>query len=89
MLSEVAGYNDIKVSLAENYVATVLISNGYNIYYWESQGKAEVNFVIQNSNGQIIPIVTSPLISKKSKSFTGTDTIKYFDSSKYFFKKNI
>ena len=68
MLSEVAGYNDIKGSLAENYVATVLVSNGYTIYYWESQGKAEVDFVIQNSNGQIIPIKVKSSENVRSKS---------------------
>ena len=68
MLSEVAGYNDIKGSLAENYVATALISNGYNIFYWESQGKAEVDFVIQNSTGQIIPIEVKSSDNVRSKS---------------------
>ena len=68
MLSEVAGNNDIKGLLAENYVATGLISNGYNIYYWESQGKAEVDFVIQNSNGQIIPIEVKSSDNVRSKS---------------------
>jgi len=68
MLSEVAGYNDIKGSLAENYVASVLISNGYSIYYWESQGKAEVDFVIQNSAGQVIPIEVKSSENVRSKS---------------------
>lgn len=68
MLSEVAGYNDIKGSLAENYVATVLVSNGYAIYYWESQGKAEVDFVIQNNNGQVIPIEIKSSENVRSKS---------------------
>lgn len=68
MLSEVAGYNDIKGSLAENYVASVLISNGYSIYYWESQGKAEVDFVIQNNAGQVIPIEVKSSENVRSKS---------------------
>jgi predicted AAA+ superfamily ATPase len=68
MLSEVAGYNDIKGSLAENYVASVLISNSYSIYYWESQGKAEVDFVIQNSAGQVIPIEVKSSENVRSKS---------------------
>jgi predicted AAA+ superfamily ATPase len=68
MLSEVAGYNDIKGSLAENYVATSLISNGNTIYYWESQGKAEVDFVIQNKDGQVIPIEVKSSENVRSKS---------------------
>ena len=68
MLSEVAGYNDIKGSLAENYVATSLVSNGNTIYYWESQGKAEVDFVIQNKDGQVIPIEVKSSENVRSKS---------------------
>lgn len=48
--------NGIKGVLAENYVATSLQSNGYTPYYWESEGKAEVDFIIQNKQGEIIPV---------------------------------
>ena len=30
-----------------NYVANELRINGYELYYWESNGKAELDFVIQ------------------------------------------
>ena len=68
MRSQVAGFNEIKGSLAENYVATVLVSNGYSLYYWESQGKAEVDFVIQNSDGEVIPIEVKSSENVRSKS---------------------
>lgn len=68
MLSEFAGFNEIKGALAENYVAAALVSNGHTIFYWESQGKAEVDFVIQDKNGNIIPIEVKSSENVRSKS---------------------
>ena len=50
------GNDDIRRSLIENNVANTLINNGYNLYYHQSEGKAEISFVIQNRIGQVIPI---------------------------------
>lgn len=33
--------------LTENYVANELRVKGYDLYYWESDGKAELDFMIQ------------------------------------------
>ena len=41
--------------ITENYVANTLSSNGFELFYWESDAKAEVDFVIM-SGGKIIPI---------------------------------
>ena len=41
--------------IAENYVATQLITNETPLMYWESGNKAEIDFIIYNDNG-IIPI---------------------------------
>ncbi len=41
--------------IAENSVATALAASDYELYYWESQGRAEVDFVIQKE-GEVIPI---------------------------------
>lgn len=41
--------------IAENYVATQLISNNHSLLYWESDNKAEVDFLLYNEDG-IIPI---------------------------------
>lgn len=68
MLSGFSGYNEIKGALAENHVASSLASNGYTPYYWESQGKAEIDFVIQNSEGQIIPLEVKSSENVRSKS---------------------
>ena len=40
---------------AENYVACALRSNGYELLYWESEGSAEVDFLIIKDN-HVIPV---------------------------------
>ena len=68
ILSELSGFNDIKGILTENYVASALSSNGYIPSYWESQGKAEVDFVIQDKKGNVIPIEVKSSENVRSKS---------------------
>lgn len=68
LLSEFSGFDQIKGAIAENYIATALVSNGYTPYYWESQGKAEVDFIIQNAAGQVIPIEVKSSENVRSKS---------------------
>ena len=41
--------------LTENYVANELRVKGYDLYYWESDGKAELDFMIQKET-DIMPI---------------------------------
>ena len=53
--------------LTEHYVANELKINGYEPYYWESDGKAEVDFIIQKDL-EIIPIEVKSNIHTKSKS---------------------
>ena len=53
--------------VTENYIATSLKSNNYSLYYWESDGKAEVDYLIQK-NGDIIPIEVKTSEHNKSKS---------------------
>lgn len=43
------------------------IINGYEIYYWESEGKAELDFIIQKDTN-IIPIEVKSNTHNKSKS---------------------
>ncbi|MBE6153425.1 MAG: ATP-binding protein [Firmicutes bacterium] len=43
-------------AILQNYVADTLYSNGHQVYYYESDGKAEIPFVIQKTNGKVIPI---------------------------------
>ena len=36
--------------MTENYVSIALKTNGYQLYYWESDNTAEVDFLIQKEN---------------------------------------
>ena len=61
---------DIKRILIECNVANTLIQYGYSIYYYQSEGKTEINFLIQNRLGEIIPIeiVNMKLVKAKGLS---------------------
>jgi len=61
---------DIKETLYENMIAKSLIENGYSLFYYQSDGKAEVNFVVQNRKGQIIPIEITTRTNSKAKSLS-------------------
>ena len=58
----------IKEILYENSIAKTLAEAGYGLYYYQSEGKAEVNFVIQNRMGKIIPIELITKRDSKAKS---------------------
>ena len=60
--------NNFKGALTENYVCSSLVQCRLKPYYWESNGKAEVDFIIQNKNGEIIPIEVKSSIHTRSKS---------------------
>lgn len=60
--------NDFKGALAENYVCSSLVQCGLLPYYWESKGKAEVDFVVQDKEGNIIPIEVKSSTHTRSKS---------------------
>ena len=53
--------------LAENYVAEQLVANGYRLNYWESNGKAEIDFVIRQ-NDSAIPLEVKSADNVKSRS---------------------
>ncbi|MEG2457663.1 MAG: AAA family ATPase [Bacilli bacterium] len=53
--------------VAENYVASSLMYNGFSLYYWISGGKAEVDFLIYTKDG-IIPVEVKSSTSVRSKS---------------------
>lgn len=67
-LSKSSNMQFIKGILAENYVASALLANGYDPFYWESDGKAEVDFVIQTKQGEVIPIEVKSSHHVRSKS---------------------
>jgi len=65
---------DIRRILIECNVSNTLIEYGYSLYYYQSEGKSEINFVIQNRLGNIIPIeiVNMKLIKAKALSMFTT-----------------
>lgn len=56
-----------KGSIAENYVASQLVCNDNDLYYWLSAGKAEIDFLLYNKDG-IIPVEVKAGDNNKSKS---------------------
>ena len=60
----------MKETLYECHIAKSLIDNDYSLYYYQSDGKAEVNFVVQNRMGQIIPIEIATKTNSKAKSLS-------------------
>ncbi|GHT17086.1 hypothetical protein AGMMS4956_20400 [Bacteroidia bacterium] len=68
LLSDFSGFDTIKGALAENYVFAALHQNGYEPHYWESEGKAEVDFIFQDRNGKIIPVEVKSSENNRSRS---------------------
>jgi predicted AAA+ superfamily ATPase len=54
-------------ALTENYVAQSLFANAHTLYYWESNGRAEVDFLIE-IEGYPIPVETKSGDNTKAKS---------------------
>ena len=70
---------DYRMILYENILAASLIEGGYTLQYYQSQGKAEIDFVIQSRGGNIIPIELVPHNKTKSKAmgeFLSKNTVK-------------
>ncbi|NCB42789.1 MAG: ATP-binding protein [Clostridia bacterium] len=56
ILNSPANFDGFKGALAENYIMQALVTNGFSPYYWSSPGKAELDFVFQDKQGNIIPL---------------------------------
>ena len=56
-------------AITENYVANALTANGYTLYYWASKGTAEIDFVLQRSDG-IIPVEVKAREHVRSRSLS-------------------
>jgi len=68
IISSPPSFDGFKGALAENYVMQALVTNGFTPYYWGSSGKAELDFVLQDKEGNIIPLETKSADNVKSKS---------------------
>ena len=67
ILSVVEEDNTYMGAMTENYVAQALSANGHRPCYWLSDGKAEVDFVLQLDN-QVIPVEVKKGRRNRSKS---------------------
>ena len=54
-------------AISENYVAQVFATKHYGLYYWTTEGKAELDFVLQKGN-EIIAVEVKTGTRTKSKS---------------------
>lgn len=68
ILSGPIGFNGFKGALAENYIMQALVTSGYTPYYWSSPGKAELDFVFQDKQGNIIPLEAKSADNVRAKS---------------------
>lgn len=88
--------NKLLEVLYENNIIASLYQNGFNIYHYHSDGKAELDVVIQTRKGKIIPIeIVKEDFNSKSKSM-GLALNKYnidfairFTSDNFKVKNNI
>ena len=86
---------NIKNIIYENSIAINLSDAGFNLYYYQSEGKAELSFIVQNRNGKTIPIELVDRNLSKAKSlglfmskFDVKEAIRITDDN-FSLKKNI
>ncbi len=68
VLNSPSSFDGFKGALAENYVMQALVTNGISPYYWSSQGKAELDFVFQDRQGNIVPLECKSADNVRAKS---------------------
>jgi hypothetical protein len=56
VINSPASFDGFKGALTENYIMQTLVTNGFTPYYWSSPGRAELDFVFQDKQGNIIPL---------------------------------
>ena len=61
---------NVKEVLYQNHIAKTLAEMGCSLYYYQSEGKAEVDFIIQDRMGTIIPIEVATKKDSKAKSLS-------------------
>jgi predicted AAA+ superfamily ATPase len=67
ILSSIDEDNTFLGAMTENYVAQCFAVKEYNLYYWNSEGKAEVDFVLQKET-EVIPVEVKKGRRNRSKS---------------------
>jgi len=61
-------FDGFKGALTENYICQSLVTNGFVPFYWSSPGKAELDFVFQDTAGNIIPLEGKSADNVRAKS---------------------
>lgn len=67
ILSPIEEDNTYLGAMTENFVAQALTSGGHSTNYWQSDGKAEVDFVLQ-IDGKVVPVEVKKGKRNRSKS---------------------
>ncbi len=67
VLSPIEVDNTFLGAMTENYVAQAFATKGYDLLYWQSDGKAEVDFVLQIADA-VIPVEVKKGRRNRSKS---------------------
>lgn len=68
VLNSPPSFDGFKGALTENYIMQALVCNGIKPYYWSSPGKAELDFVFQDRQGNIIPLEGKSADNVRAKS---------------------
>ena len=69
ILSSVETDNTFLDAMTENYVAQCFAARKYRLTYWRSEGKAEVDFVLQ-LDGKVVPVEVKKGLRTRSKSLS-------------------
>ncbi|MCL2651741.1 MAG: ATP-binding protein [Candidatus Azobacteroides sp.] len=69
ILSPIEIENTFLGAMTENYVAQCFKAKNYRLAYWQSEGKAEVDFVLQ-INGEVVPIEVKKGRRNRAKSLS-------------------
>ncbi|MCL2522639.1 MAG: ATP-binding protein [Erysipelotrichales bacterium] len=70
ILSNYDEKDEIKMAVAENYVAQSLLAAGFRLFYWQSSGKAKIHFVLETKDNNIFPMEININYIPKSKRLT-------------------
>ena len=68
VINNPTSFNGFKGALQENYIMQALVTNGFSPYYRSSPGKAELDFVFQDKQGNIIPLEVKSADNARAKS---------------------
>ena len=60
-------FQEFRGALVENFIAESLVCNNYSLYYWSSEGKAEIDFILQEEE-KIYPLEIKSGNSNKKQS---------------------